>query len=206
MPTATAYPINSGSFADDGATTCASAGGCREVWRDDRTQLLWSDKLDNPNVASGLIPNGWTFSWCMASGSNNKSGSPYAELDPSSYCGNGTNTDTAYQYGNSQLPVSLCAEDATYLQTPTWADDEKGGLKVGSTPAVMWRLATAYDWKMADLNGVRHVLPRMPYTTYWSSTVGSAYRQYASNFDGFQGLIAGRMRNESFSVRCVGRP
>jgi hypothetical protein len=179
----TAYPINNGAFND--GTTCVAATSCREVWRDNRTQLVWSDTIGD-------------YNWCHASGSNNKSGSPYAEVDPEGFC-----SDATYQDQTS--PISVCAEDATYLTTPTDGDDDKGGLKAGTTPSVKWRLPSWDDWAVANTNGIRTSLG-ITSGRFWSSSVISYLPGSAFDFYGSYGGQGYWYREALRSVRCVARP
>jgi hypothetical protein len=173
-------------------TTCDST--CREVWRDDRTGLVWSDKIGS-----------FSANWCGAAGSSNRSGSPYAEDDPAGICDS--------EFSQSQTsPVSLCFEDSDWLTTPTVAtdgstfeyDSAKGGMRKLTTPSVRWRLPTINDWKLANVNGVRRVLPNMS-SSFWSASVRSGDRSYAWLFNGYYGYINYDYRSQGNSVRCVGR-
>ena len=182
---------------------------CREVWRDDRTGLIWSDRLGD---LSGTADQG-IFNWCWASGNSNRGGSPYQEDDDDNLCNNAANQDQ----GN---PRSLCAEDAAWLFTATGIthnttyefDDPKGGMRAaadydvkGDSPTIYWRLPTVYDWKLADVNGVRHVLPNMS-TNYWSASASSSPSTNAWEFFGQYGNVNdGNGREEDSRVRCVGR-
>jgi hypothetical protein len=175
-------------------STCDST--CTELWRDDRTGLVWSDHLGDAN-------------WCKAAGASNRVGSPYAEDDPSNICDSATNQ-------SQTAPVSLCYEDSTWLSTPTGLtdgstfeyDNAKVGLRASTTPSVDWRLPTIEDWRLANINGVRHVLPNMG-RGFWSASVDSSYRDSAWLFHGGYGSIYHSyyvIRDSSFySVRCVGR-
>jgi hypothetical protein len=190
-------------------TTCDTT--CREVWRDDRTGLLWSDQLGDQSGSYTADQD--AFNWCKATGSSNKAGSPYAEDDPNDFCDNAT-------YQNQTTPTSLCAEDATYLLTPTGItdtttyefDNPKGGMRAaanydveGDSPSVYWRLPTVYDWYQANSNGVRQVLPRMGGNSFWSASVYSVNRSDAWYFLGDDGDVSVYDRSDGLHVRCVGR-
>jgi len=128
--------------------------------------------------------------------------------DPSNYCNSGT-------YQDQTTPTSYCAEAAGLSSavggenyTTGVYGDGKGGLGALNTDApVRWRLPTVYDWKLADLNGIRRVLPNMnPGTSFWSSTVSSAARNMALNFAGSTGTVSLTARTSATgSIRCVGR-
>ncbi len=193
--------------ASGNGTTCNAT--CREVWRDDRTGLLWSDQLGDLSATA----NQGRFNWCKAAGSSNRAGSPYAEDDPINYCDNAI-------YQSQATPTSLCVEDATYLLTPTGItdsstyefDNPKGGMRAaanydveGDSPSIYWRLPTVYDWNQANLNGVRQVLPRMTGGSFWSASVYSDERNNAWFFVGLYGSVYYYDRTDDILVRCVGR-
>jgi hypothetical protein len=81
----TLVTVYSSAVGDTDGTTCNTTA-CYEVWRDNRTGLLWSDALDESGTT--------TFNWCHASGANNSSSvnSAYRSADPNGYCApsNGT--------------------------------------------------------------------------------------------------------------------
>lgn len=123
-------------------------------------------------------------------------------------------------------PISYCAE-ATGLNPPpgeTWTSNgyvaAKGGMGKLSTPAVRWRSPSIEDYKLADVNGIRFVLPDMGIagasrptpdtslgsTAYeWSSSVNSNLRGYSWYFIGATGSVYNVSRSVSLWVRCVGR-
>lgn len=157
----------------------------REVWRDERTQLIWSDRLGQTN-------------WCRASGSSG--GGAFAEADQYGYCDNIT-----YQ-PNQGFPESWCREDPA-LDTPSIYDAMKGGMRLTATatsPSIVWRLATKWDWHIAEVDGIRFPLPNMLYF-FWSSTLYATGRNSAWSFVGSHGNIGPAFRNGTLSVRCVGR-
>lgn len=162
--------------ASDG-TAC---GTCNEIWRDDRTGLLWSDRLSN------------TEKWCKASGSN--TGTICADLanqpsTPDSLCAEGGN------------PIRVV--DAVY-------DAAKGNLLAASgTIKVRWWLPTRADWMQAEENGIRFVLPNIA-DNYWTATADSGVQTRAWIFvnassagGGFDTLD---MLDATTSTRCIGQP
>lgn len=155
-----------------------------EVWRDERTLLVWSDNLGATN-------------WCRASGSSG--GGPFAEADVANVCDNVT-------YQNQVTPESRCAE-AAGLNTPAIYDSMKGGMRftaTGTSPSISWRLPTSADYHVAEANGIRFPLPNIN-TDFWTATIWSFSRADAFYFAGEYHTIVGTSRTNSASVRCVGR-
>ncbi len=122
-------------------------------------------------------------------------------------------------------PVSLCAEAVGLNPTgETWSNGgymtAKGGMGKNSTPAVSWRLPTINDYRMAEVNGIRFVMPDMGLAgnqrpnldsstgsnSYeWSASVYSFNRNYSWVFVGSDGYVVNSYRNYADAVRCVGR-
>jgi hypothetical protein len=75
----------------------------------------------------------------------------------------------------------------------------------GATATVKWRLPAIQDYKVADHNGIRFVLPNMA-TNFWSASVFSSPRSSAWRFNGDYGRVEGVNRNFGLGVRCVGGP
>jgi hypothetical protein len=164
-------------------TTCDST--CYEVWRDNRTNLLWSDNLGVAN-------------WCHASGNHGKTGALGYDDDPNNYC-----NDEVYQ--NQTAPISRCAEGADWLDTPATYDPQKGAMRKLTTPAVQWRLPTIQDYRVANNNGMRFVLSNMASSVFWSASVDSSSRSTAWLFYGHSGSVNHGFRNENtYAVRCIG--
>jgi len=168
-----------------------------EVWRDERTKLLWSDRMST------------TYNWYQASG--------YASTDSNTNNTGGYDARPGKGTGcsgsacQSNPPVSLCV-DASLISTlsgynafttPAEEDSRKGNLTSASTPSVTWRLPTIDDWKLADVNGIRKVLPNMDYV-FWSSSSSSFYVGVAWIFYGANGFTGDNSRGYDVSVRCVG--
>lgn len=172
------------------------AGPKFEVWRDERTKLLWSDK-------SSAI-----YNWYQAAG--------YSKLDAvslaeSEFLSSPGTTDP--QLGAIIQPgtgaISVCPDvDAgqiaagggeplhTYTNPET---DFKAGLE---HPQATWRLPSRSDWGLAEVNGIRKVLPNMDHY-FWTTSSYSNYRYYAWYFYGNDGTQGYDYRTSTYSVRCV---
>jgi hypothetical protein len=87
----------------------------------------------------------------------------------------------------------------------------KGGMgktSSGTSPSVRWRLPTIYDYKLADVNGIRFVMPEMVTTSSgyeWSASVYAGNRDYAWIVDGADGIVVPTTRYDPYDVRCAGR-
>jgi hypothetical protein len=184
---------------NEGDTCGTTTSTCYEVWRDDRTGLLWSDQL------ADSVGGSTTYNWCKATGSNFSSdtGNPYREDDPWNCCDSATYQNQAQ---TPTPPVSMCFEDSAWLSTPTTADPMKGNMHKhsGASGTVKWRLPTIQDYKVADHNGIRHVLPNIA-IYFWSASVVSNSSDLAWQFDGYYGYLSSPSRlNTSSAARCVG--
>lgn len=123
-------------------------------------------------------------------------------------------------------PVSYCAESAgvNAAAGENWGAGTyfaaKGGMGKNSMPAVRWRFPSIEDYKLADVNGMRFVLPDMGIagtnrpqidgspgsSSYeWSGSVVSSNRSYSWIFFGDLGNVSVNFRYNASSVRCVGR-
>lgn len=167
----------------------------REVWRDERTGLLWSSVV-------GVATN-----WCKASGSSNASGAgSIAESDPSGICDNST-------YQGQVTATSGCYESASGFTTTDASIDNLGkvGMNLagsGTSPKVAWRLPTLYDYEIADANGMRFVLPDIGANgnlDEWTATLSSSIRSRAWIYNGAQGVHSTKGRSLTSAFRCVGR-
>jgi hypothetical protein len=199
--------VYSASAGLTNGSTCDAT--CYEVWRDERTGLLWSDRLGE----SGTSPT-TTINWCRAAGNMQLGASTGVDLDNpgnagNQDCGNAAFVQTRTNFAYSE---SWCAEVGG-LTTPTGVtngttfefDSAKGGMRWTTTPAVKWRLPTKYDFDVAEHNGIRHVLPNMATpTAFWSASVYSSYRDYAWQFSGSYSDVNGGLRSSTSGVRCVG--
>jgi hypothetical protein len=122
-------------------------------------------------------------------------------------------------------PVSYCAEAAGLNAgvgddwvTPVYMT-AKGGLGKNSTPGVRWRSPSIDDYKIADANGVRFVMPDMGIGgasrpspdgsvaggVEWSSSVVSSFRDGAWYFVAGSGFVGSGFRSVTGGARCVGR-
>jgi hypothetical protein len=198
-------------------TKVTSGDGGKEVWRDERTKLLWSDYLGNGVMLNQASQE--SFGWCFASGNTQNAGGVDCRIG---------------QAGSfNRVGVSLCAE-AQGLLTPngvhnqvaaannisTWIEsgtaiiDGKGGMlkaETANSPSVEWRLPSRNDYMQAYVNGMGYVLQRMgqPYR-YWTSTLSSESLLYAWYFSaansGYVTASFGDFRDrDALPVRCVGR-
>lgn len=185
-------------------TSTAPNRVCKEVWRDENTQLLWSSKVSE------------AINWCKSSGSNNIGGNPSAEDDLQNFCDN-----ASYQAVVVQA-ISACHDDnsVNFINTDASLTNTagKGALNKSSTPAVAWRLPTRADYQQANNDGMRFVLPDAgskisgATSTYeWTSSVLSTSRASAWIFDSYLGYFATNSRElttysgTNVGVRCIGR-
>lgn len=161
-----------------------------EVWRDERTGLLWSSKIVTAT------------NWCRASGNNNSTtvtNANFKDNDPSGTCTNSTYQNT------TSAPISMCLENPEFATTYVNAAG-KGGLKASSTPAVRWRLPTLNDYLQAQINGMNLVLPDLTSAYEWTATVQSSNVANAWMYRAASSMVTTNARtNGSRSVRCVGR-
>lgn len=177
----------------------ASTNTMVEVWRDERTMMLWSS----------LISEG--TNWCKASGSSNSANvsvnNRYKENDASGICNNSANQaqDVAASV------ISACLEDLGFTNIDSdFTINGKADLNLSSSPKIHWRVPTLYDYEVAEYNGIRFVLPDMGTQrsiplVEWTGTVNSANRSEAwgvNSMDGAHRLIN---RSDLAGVRCIGR-
>ena len=174
----------------------------KEVWRDERTLLLWSSKIAT------------AINWCTATGKKLDDGMSLMgvvgrpdnityEDDPADIC----DDDDPGMGGANDIYPSICVEvpDVTYA-----AVNEKGNLGTTSTPVITWRAPTRWDYQLAEIHGMRYVLPDFSASQYeWTSTLvqGSANSQEAWAYFTDGGIMTKRMRSVTASMagRCVGR-
>lgn len=184
-PTSSTWDGTTNGNAGQGVWKLVTYNSTHEVWRDERTKLLWSDNLGTTN-------------WCRASGSSG--GGPYGQADPNAICTNVANQDQV-------TPESWCTEDPG-LNTPGAYDSMKGGMRfaaTGTSPSVVWRLPTKWDFHQAEADGIRFPLPNMM-NVFWSASVSSLIRNQAWYFNGATGEFRLQIRNTGgYYVRCIGR-
>ncbi len=160
-----------------------------EVWRDERTGLLWSSKVATSK------------NWCKASGNNNSSvvtNTNFKENDPNGTCTNSSNQNT------TTAPISYCLENAQF-DTSNVNAAGKAGLKASSTPTVRWRLPTLNDYLQAQVDGINLVLPDFSTSYEWTATINSANTSQAWMYRPASTIIATNPRSNNRDVRCVGR-
>lgn len=176
-----------------------STGVLAEVWRDERTMMLWSSLISEAT------------NWCKASGSSNSANTSvvarYKENDPSGICNN-----SSHQNQDSGSPViSACMQDLGFTTSdPDFTLNGKADLNLAAAPKVHWRMPTMYDYEVAEYNGIRFVLPDMGTQrniplVEWTGTINSANRSEAwgvNSMDGSHRLIN---RTDLAGVRCIGR-
>lgn len=156
----------------------------KEVWRDERTGMLWSDDLGD-------------FNWCQASG--NTENTEYGD------CSAGAESGL-----QPAVPVSVCSEGAG-LNSDGY-DDQKGNMRKAvsaNAPSVTWRLPSRMDYFQGYSNGMGYVLPSFE-GNFWTATVVAIYRGWAFRFWAYTAGTAGlslsnNPRDLLSKVRCVGR-
>ncbi len=187
-----------------------NSGTKYEVWRDERTKLLWSDKASA------------TYNWYQAAGYAKNTTDSVKETQLISEPGITHNSIPAKSWepgsfgfdGDSPLqpenPISVCpdvvdgeiaAGGGTYTN---YAANPETDFKAGlSHPQTTWRLPTKNDWLLAEVNGIRKVLPNME-GYFWSSSSFSRSRGVVWFFNGSDGQMNRNSRGFNlYSVRCV---
>lgn len=177
------------------------AASGKEVWRDERTGLLWSSRVDG-NGSNEI------YNWCRAAGVGGVD-------DPSDICDQGG-------YQDQTTPQSVCAEgtnsDALTLQEivagEDWAagtyDNGKGKLGAhADAGGVQWRLPTREDYMQAYANGIGYVIPDLVNGNYyWMSSVYSYDPTTAWYFgagDDGTVYVYYDSRDAEYQVLCVGQ-
>lgn len=182
-----------------------SAAGCYEVWRDERTQLIWSDYLNN---------NGDGYNWFRAAGYSSNA-STVAVTGKEGRAGVGT--DCLDSGSNPEVcqpatPISVCAPAASIANlngVATYQNPDGTNATYDETPAkgnisTSWRLPTYADWAQAYVDGIAKVLPSMTGSVvFWTATSHSTDRNQAW-IVGWYGLMYPSSRDQVFAVRCVG--
>jgi hypothetical protein len=174
------------------------AASGKEVWRDERTGLLWSSRVGAA-----------TYNWCRAAGVGGL-------VDPNSICDQGANQDQT-------TPESICAEgtnsDSLTLQEFVAGEDwttgtyDNGKGKLGahaSAGGVQWSLPNREEYMQAYTNGLGYVVPDLvDGNYYWLSSVFSVSTDYAwifrANDGGFVFVNIDSRVSGAGRVRCVGR-
>lgn len=185
-----------------GATATDGSSGIvygKEVWLDSRTGLVWSS-----------IVSGTPIRWCAAAGKTETSSISGGQTDPLSSTSNAAYRCSTLNSANE----SYCYEDASGGGlTLKGATDSKGGLSLSSSGLrVAWRLPTHQDYQLANINGIRAVMPDMGDLNYglndweWSATL-SEYSHNVYQFSSSDGTtrLSQRFSVNGAVVRCVGR-
>ncbi|MBL7543854.1 MAG: hypothetical protein JNL11_08555 [Bdellovibrionaceae bacterium] len=127
------------------------------------------------------------------------------------------------------LPVSYCAEKSGLnapvgenWTTPLYvsAKGNMGRTPTAQAPAVSWRLPSIGEYKLADVNGIRFVMPDMGSAGTvraivdnsvgslggeWASTSDSIYRYKSYTYEPSRGHINYADKSGNLNIRCVGR-
>lgn len=177
----------------------ASTGTMVEVWRDERTMMLWSSLVSE------------SINWCKASGSSNSANTTvhnrYKEADPSAICDNSANQNQAA----GVAVVSACLEDLGFTNVDSDINiNGKADLNLSAAPKVHWRIPTMYDYEIAEYNGIRFVMPDMGTQrsiplVEWTGTINSANRAEAWGINSMDGAHRTINRSDLAGVRCIGR-
>lgn len=170
--------------------TYSDAGECSFTITQGTVNFATNDKFTLQNVGNA------TYS-CAAGG-------PLQPASPLSYCAEAAGVNAGAPGDDWTTPDYVAA---------------KGKMGKNSVPSVRWRAPSIDDYKLADVNGVRFIMPDMGIAgasrpspdgsvvgnSEWSSSLVSSYRVSAWYFLSDSGNVSYNNRNSAFSVRCVGR-
>jgi len=157
-----------------------------EIWRDNKTGLVWSDDMgwgDHCAAAGDNASNGWC-----------ESNYPITE----SVC---AETGFAQSFSGNIRGLSGGVYDA-----------RKGGMGLTSTTnPVLWRLPTLKDYMEAYANGMAFVLPNLN-KGFWTASVAPTGNSFALNFFVYgNGEVSVASLDRDYGdlnyihIRCVGR-
>jgi hypothetical protein len=161
-----------------------------EVWLDSAFNRLWSDVM---RIGSADADR---FTWCRASGANDKVGVAYSSNDFGDATGSFEYCNEGVGYQDYPKPLSVCFEHPHYDSL----SNGKGGLA-----GVIWYLPTAKELQQAVSRGARKILPSYQESSYpWSSSVieGSLSTHGAWNLNS-HGYLSASFRVNSNHVRCT---
>jgi hypothetical protein len=229
--------FSSGQAVAGTCNSAAMATDCYEVWQDQRTGLLWSSATTRYAGAA------FDFNrvQCLATGNSQNAtidcsvgGSYQYATTPASSCSESTET------GGVQAIVGMCTNNSSYLNsigctgtwynntlTPTGGQEDysagnysiaKGYMGAKSSTKVRWRLPTKSDYELAEVDGIRFVMPDMGTAGGTNGrasdgTIGSLFNEamataYSSSRSLNWYMSASDGRFEPFqdaTARCVGR-
>lgn len=167
-----------GSWSGASNWALVSLSGSQRVWRDERTQMLWSDVIGESEH-------------CAASGNSQNVG-----FDCSANA-----TSLCAEVDGLTTPDKVGSRPATYSSS-------KGGLGLESSTPVLWRLPSREDFLQAYANGAARVVPGFVTSNQWTASVYSLNRSEGwifFNTRSGNGGFFGASRTQIADVRCVGR-
>lgn len=167
-----------GSWSGASNWALVSLTQSRQVWRDERTKMLWSDVIGESEH-------------CSASGNSQNVGFD-CTANTLSLCA---------EVDGLATPDKVGTRPAVYSAS-------KGGLGLASTTPVLWRLPSREDFLQAYANGAARVVPGFVTSNQWTASVYSLNRAEGwifFNTRSGNGGFFGASRTQIADVRCVGR-
>lgn len=170
----------------EGKWSLVTKANGKEVWRDDRTGLVWSE-----------LVNG-VFSWCKASGNRENAGGVNCSANTVSVCAEaeGLNSDGFDEVKGGMRKTGTAISPSVRWRLPTLRDYLQA-----------YANGWAYVFTLKDAHGTVHHDGEIAWTaTVSSTTPNSAYVMYAEDSDVYI-LSEFNTRNENGGtyVRCVGQ-